>query len=216
VSACGLGCDAASDCNDGSGCTTDSCAFGVCQNVAASSELMNFTFTDAIDGWTASGGGLGVAWRESGAQVRSAPLSMYFGNAASTGYCASVTAAADLPGDATTTFPNGTITFDASLATVVRFDVWLDLRSGADVDQLDLRLRRPDGTETVVWTKAAIPASAYGAWVPVTVDLTAYAPFTGKLRFQMAVGSTIANGSCFGGDGVFIDDVRVVRTCGGL
>ncbi len=213
VSTCGLGCKSDLDCNDGKTCTTDTCTAGVCSNVAATSTRFDFSFTDQVDGWSPTGGAGPVSWRESGGQTTSPPLALYFGNAASDFYCLQTTANADLPGEPNPNFPLGTVSFGASGATVLTFDVWLDIRTSPDVDKLEVVLVREDGTELSVWGKASVNPGAYRSWVSVTVDVTAVAPFTGKVRFKMDVGSTFSNGTCFGRAGVFVDDVRLIQIC---
>lgn len=216
-------CDTVSDCEGGTGFCAGAlaCEAGQCVDNSGgkTEEHMTFVFTDGVDGWSTSQSG-GFYWRESSAQVVSPALSMYFGNNSSNHYCSSgggggaPDGVANLPGSPSDKFPGGTIEVEAGGKTSLSFQIFADIRSTLNRDQITVRLDTTAGDEIVLWTKEDLGGGNYEKWVPVTIDLTPHAPFTGKVRFFFDVVAKSGQGGCFnGGAGLFIDDVKVEQTC---
>jgi len=187
-----------------------------------SQTLMNFVFTEEIDGWQYNSNSA-YRWRESDKQSKSPSLSLYFGNEQGTNYCSfgqggsgfGQGGVANLPGGETDPFPTGTIAFDATGTTTLNFWVYADIRTNPNVDELLVQLERTDGAVIPVWTKADLGEGDYQKWIEVSVDVTYLAPFEGRARALFEVGNPWVDGGCDdGGAGPFLDDITLIQTCG--
>ena len=217
---CGTGCQHASDCNDGAACTEDLCLDGECQHIPASTPVMSFVFDETVEGWSPDPSSGAFRWRETDGDFTAAPMSMYFGNSGASAYCSllptipAASGVANLPGLASDNYPTGTISFGATGQAVLSFDLKLDVRDASNRDLFEVRLIGPDGDAVAtVFTKASVPDTLYGHWVPVVIDLSAYAPFTGSVQFFFDTVDKFGGGSCFLSDGVFVDEVRIDQFC---
>ena len=194
-------------------CESNQC---VSESAVESQELMNFVFTDAIDGWNYNNGGQ-YRWRESTENFVSPDRSIYFGNADGNEYCSpffgSPNGIAFLPGGQTENFPSGTIAFDGSGQTTLTFQVLADIRPQESVDTVVMRLVDGD-TQTTIWTKANLTAEQFDSWIPVSIDVTPYAPFNGRLEISFDVVDGGDFGGCAaGGSGLHFDDIKVEQNC---
>jgi hypothetical protein len=194
-------------------CEANQC---VTESTNASQTLMDFVFTDAIDGWNYNNGGQ-YRWRESDENFVSPDRALYFGNSDGDEYCSPFFGSPDgiafLPGGQTTNFPTGTIQFDASGETTLSFQVYAGVRPEADVDTIIMRLVNGD-SQTTLWTKADIGDNQFGTWIPVAIDLTPYAPVNGRIEIAFDVVDGGAYGGCAaGGIGLHFDDVKVEQVC---
>jgi len=186
-----------------------------------SQTLMNFVFTESVDGWSYNSNS-NYRWRESDSESKSPSLSLYFGNEDGQNYCSggpggfNTGGVANMPGSGeNSVFPTGTISFDATGTTELRFWVYADIRQNPNVDELLVQLERTDGAVIPVWTKVDLADTDYKKWVEVSVDVTYLAPFEGRVRALFEVGNPFAAGGCDdGGKGPFLDDIAIVQTCG--
>ena len=200
---------AAGFCGDAVTCVENACTLA---SIDKSQTLANFVFTDGTDGWSANPNWTFWRWRETSAKSVSPSISMYFGDSGAGAYCPGA-----IPwnpeGEAYLPASDAGFSVDASGKTVLRFQVFLDVRPNANVDILTVLLRPVGGgSDTPIWVKTALSSTQYKQWVPVEVDLTAYAPFSGRLVFRFQVVDRNANGGCQG-SGVYVDDVKVTQSC---
>ena len=177
---------------------------------------MNFVFTDVIDGWNYNNGGF-YRWRETSENFVSPGLALYFGNSDGVEYCSPFFGApngiASLPGGETNNFPTGAIQFDGTGTTTLSFQVLADIRPQDSVDTIVMRLVSGD-TQTTIWTKANLTEAQFGTWVPVSIDVTPYAPFNGRLEIIFDVVDGGDFGGCeAGGTGLHFDDIKVEQVC---
>ncbi len=209
-----LCCKVDGDCNDGDPkCTTDTCVASVCQYATNSSvpgccdpNIYSESFDGTLIGWTFvnSTGVATQGWQQwlTATQKVSAPGVLYYGNPATLSY--DFVSGSANSGNATSaafTIPAG--------ATSVKLNTQLfyATESGSTYDTFTLSV--VDGaTVTSVWSKAS-SAPAMSVWVPITVDLTAYAGKNVQLRFNFTTGDGAVNSTL----GVLFDDIKVTRAC---
>ena len=206
--ACAIPCVQDSDCNDGDECTADTCADGQCSNIAGEAPLVTLGFEEDPAGWSTESTAP-YRWRTTSSQAASGTHSLYFGNGGGDGYCTVLNF--QVP-SGTAALPLSPVAFDSS--AVLTFWTRLSIRSNAEVDVFTVSLVPSGGEPVQIWSKTAIAPSLYGQWVPVTVDLTPFAPFEGTLRLDFDVKNKLGGSTCAAGDGVFVDNVAVIKpTC---
>ena len=107
-----------------------------------------------------------------------------------------------------TSGPQQSFTIPAGATSVkLNTQLFYDTESGSTFDTFTLSV--VDGaTVTSVWSKAT-SSPAMSVWVPITVDLTAYAGKNVQLRFNFTTGDGAVNSTL----GVLFDDVKVTRAC---
>ncbi len=107
---------------------------------------------------------------------------LYYGNVGT----ASVGSAAPHSGIARSPW----VAFPKGHRATLRFQAYLDLRLGDDVDQFGVAVVRDGVAARLVWSKASYGSSV--GWRDVEVDLSAFggAPFQLELRFDTSVAST--------------------------
>jgi hypothetical protein len=93
----------------------------------------------------------------------------------------------------------------------LRFWLWMSTEATPTTDRLVVRLLLvQDGvvsTLPIVWTKQKLPQ--YGAWVPVEIDLSAFAGTIVRVSFDFNTIDAVFNAM----PGIYIDDIEVISTC---
>lgn len=201
-------CTSDADCVSNDECVVGSCNGGVCafQEDADCCEdglLLFAAFGSGLGGWTVQGT-TDAFWQISTQNTQTPPGALWFGNAATGNFMSSQGASAGRILSPPAAIPA------SAVSTVLNFSVWIDTEQPQQFDQFRIRLQLPDGSETpAVWNKSAIPASSYGTWVAVKVNLSAYAGQTVRVAFEFDSVDAIDNE----GQGVFIDDMTIVASC---
>lgn len=231
-------CGTDDECDDGDdACTAEACVNGQCEYVLLQSEncCMESLRSENFDGsapysWTATTPAApGVAaWQKSTQQFVSGDASIWFGNSATGTY--------EVPGQAV----SGVLQSQTHLAvpiltfTTLSFRVWMGTEfafgayPNADFDRLTVWAQplqsnnsTADGDPVLLWDSGAKSPmwwaeSEAGApigpvWVDVdALDLTPWAGRSVRLQFRFDSKDEFDNDL----PGVFIDDIRVNRTCG--
>ena len=199
-----------SECDDGDACTQDSCYLGACAfnaipGCCTEEDWLNETFSAGIPAtWLVSGQGL-ATWHASEARSSSAPTSAWFGNDETGTYDSE-------PGEASQgTLSTEPITIPEGTYAALDFDIWVDVEPVADYDVLEVRVQpiTMSALGPVVWDKTVLQNAQYATWVPVEVNLSAYAGQTVRVMFRFDSVDGIEND----GEGVYVDDIRIRRTC---
>ncbi|HIA01184.1 MAG TPA: hypothetical protein EYN66_04640 [Myxococcales bacterium] len=220
-------CTSNDQCDDGDPCTNDSCnadnscehsSVAGCCDVSVGDSLGKVDFLPGeIDGIAFAPSQGQYRWREHDSNAFDGEAAMYYGNNDGTHYCYSNFFGAS-PGTATIPvesdpFPSGVFDLPNTGTVSVFFHVRLDMRKEADVDKLQLDVLEGGQVIGTVWTKADVPATSYGEWVPAQVDLTPYGGKKVQLRFQFSVETASAYGGCYdSGTGPRIDLFEVISS----
>ena len=148
----------------------------------------------------------GIDWSVSEKRARTGGKSLYFGDPATGNYAndktvqaAVLTPALTVPG------------FPGAKPSVI-FWLWLQTEEFAGYDMLSLAVVSADETKEI-WNSDAIKGSSGNSWLPVEVDISAWA---GKsVKFQFKFDSKDANSNNY--EGAYVDDISL-RTgcCGGV
>jgi hypothetical protein len=201
VNAC---CLTDADCDDGDDiCTVDDCVDGFCSYGPTGLEgccLSQPTFWDfesPLDfTMTATSPPCGWQITDTG-KSSSGAISMYYGDLTTMTFACGHNAG-------TATSPDITLMPDVAYSLI--FDANLDVESNTVYDTLDL-FAVIDGQEVLLWDKFAMIAT--DSWYPYTVDLSALAGRTFKLRFSFNTHDEFANDST----GIYIDDLEITSSC---
>jgi hypothetical protein len=143
----------------------------------------------------------GVGWKPSAKRYNSAPTSLYYGNPKTLSY----DNGAANSGTATSPsydLPSGQRSF-------LSFWLWIDTESTDGFDVLTV-----EAGSKVLWTKstATITAAQYRSWQEVLVELHGLAGETVAFTFHFETVDAADNT----GEGVYIDDVMLLTSCGDL
>ncbi len=196
-------CYASGDLASSSACLScDPSQSGTAWTPTASAATQTTTFEAGLDGYTVSAAVSGVGWQSDGLRAKAGVKSLYYGNPTTKSYASGTTANS---GTAT----SAAITLPAGQKAQLSFWLYFDAEASDGFDVLTVKV----GTQTV-WTKSkqTLPQSLYRSWVPVTIDLSAYAGQSINIVF----GFDTKDGWSNSGEGVFIDDVAVLTTCGAI
>ena len=91
------------------------------------------------------------------------------------------------------------------------FALYLDVEQAAGRDPLEVIVHGDQGP-MVVWDKAALVPADYFTWTSQMVDLTPFGGQSVRIEFHFDSEDAAVNG----GEGVYIDDVRITTTCAPL
>ena len=202
-------CTTDADCNDQDDvCTTDACIAQFCQHTptGAAGCCVATVFTDDFEngvpaGWVATTSSTTIHWQTSSLQAHSGTSALWWGDAAKGNY--------DDGAQNFGTLTSLPLTLPAANAIDLSFWVWVQTESGT-YDNLTLSVTA-QGKTIQVWQKADDPgvAAGMGTWVPVKVNLSAFAGNAVTLVFKFDSGDSIANTT----PGIFVDDLLLHNAC---
>jgi hypothetical protein len=158
------------------------------------------TFETGLDGYTVSAPVNGVGWQSDGTRAKGGTKSLYYGNPTTKSYASGTTTNS---GSAT----SAAIALPAGQKAQLGFWLYLDAEASDGFDVLTVKV----GTQ-VLWTKSKQTLSQYRSWLPISVDLSAFAGQTINVIFEFDTKDGWGNS----GEGVFIDDVSVITSCGAI
>ncbi|MCB9554811.1 MAG: hypothetical protein H6707_01825 [Deltaproteobacteria bacterium] len=158
-------------------------------------------FEGGSGGFSLDGPVSGVGWVVSTRRANSGGSSLYYGDPNKGTYDNGAANQGDVVS------PNWAL--PSGKRAALFFWLYLDVEAAAGQDLL---LVQVDGN--TVWTKSAstVPVSDYRKWIPVEIDLKAYAGKTVRVTFSFRTIDGWANS----GEGVFIDDIQLLTECGTL
>ncbi|MBM4394700.1 MAG: choice-of-anchor J domain-containing protein, partial [Deltaproteobacteria bacterium] len=202
-------CQSAKECDDGDDvCTIDDCVAGRCVHAPTLApgccipELGTWTFDDGDGGWVLPPIAGGVGWQvttATGAETRSPPGALYYGNPASWDYDDGKANS----GTARSPWVDVPPGVEASLS----MHLWIDIESNVGWDLLTVWVEAADLDDVQVFQKTW--STPQNEWFPIEVDLSAYAGHT--VRVAVAFDTTDDSGNYY--KGVFVDDVFLATTC---
>lgn len=197
-------------CDDLDGCTTEECVgtpFGTCRVRATPdpSCCVFETFTAGFPDGEPQGFVLDeprddVGWHlvDTGYST-SIPWSLYYGNPGTLDY-----ATGDSANSGSAWSPG--VMLPAGARTTLRFWVWMDVETSENLDVLAVSAQTDVG-EFVLWEKPeALPVKV---WREVVIDISALQSHPVRFRFTFDTRDGRENG----GQGVYLDDIRVISTC---
>lgn len=218
------GCVTDGNCDDGDNCTLNTCLpDGTCQNeaVAAGPGCCGTGSWSAdfdsggleINGWAIDSiyGASDVTWQvfsnpggNGVPRYTSGTAALYFGNATSCvgALCPNYDNAGQ-PVGATATSPEFTVPQGASVS--LNFDAWIDKEAGAGFDVFSVNVVL-GGAAIPLWTAPLTHAN----FQPYSIDMSAWAGQTIQLQFSFDSVDGFGNLQ----EGVYVDTVELVATCG--
>ncbi|MFH1131043.1 MAG: hypothetical protein V1754_06890 [Pseudomonadota bacterium] len=157
------------------------------------SSLGDYTVDPAING---------VGWQLSTERAYAGQKSLYYGNPTNKNYDSGELAN---KGKAT----SAPISLPANKKAALHFWLYMDTETTPTFDMLTVA-----ANDTVVWQKSAtsLPLAYYRKWIPIEVDLSAYAGTNVALSFEMDTVDAWANT----GKGVYLDNITIITNCGAL
>jgi hypothetical protein len=199
-------CASDDDCLDGDPCSADTCVEGTCgvthlsEPGCCGAPVLATELNTVPPNASLSPSINGVTWILSEHRHWSPPTSMYFGNPVTHTYDAGADTAAI-----------GSLTLDGVDLTgmtqpVLAFQVWMNVEQYPFVDHFGVSV---EGAE--LWNKKTDAPDLPGptGWMPVTVDLSAYADQIVSVVFHF----DSKDGNSNGYEGVYIDDLVVGEAC---
>ena len=198
-------CTSDAECDDGDDiCTIDDCVDGFCifQQTGIEgccvAEPLDWTFETPTFELSTSASSPPCQWQvQSGQKAQSGTSALYYGNPNSQNFDCDANS-----GSATT----GDITLLPNVAYELTFWVYLDTELSTSFDMFWVNAE-VDGKTLGLWDKGSLNSTSQ--WQEVTVNISAFAGKTFKLRFDFDSMDSIANS----GEGVFVDDVKISSPC---
>ncbi len=207
----GESCAVDADCAGGDPCVTAQCVQGGCVSnpslapgcCGAPAGVFGFD-SGKLEGWVVTKGTTPVTWHVvSRAGRHTSPShALYFGdpsknppNFTGTGIVSGVV-------------ESPVMKLPAAGSAVLTFQLFMDTESGTSWDKLEVFVKL-GGAQTLVWDKAQLPGMPTGGFVPVELDLSAWMGQSVQVVFAFDSVDSAGNG----GEGVYVDDVRVDTTC---
>ena len=210
-------CLTSGDCDDQDPCTDDRCVARSCEHdpnylpgCCYDYERASWHFDPlSLSGFTVVPSDELVRWHISESRAVTGTTSLRFGSLTNNTY--------DDPGRPVSGYAESPWVYMPywNLVTL-NLSVWVDVEPHDPVTpERDLfqitALVAGDGIaeETVVWDRSSLDANLRRTWVPIEVDLGAFATEMILLRFRFSSADSENNT----GEGVYIDDIRVIRRC---
>ncbi|NUN15540.1 MAG: hypothetical protein HUU55_18100 [Myxococcales bacterium] len=150
-----------------------------------------------------------VKWQVNDAQSKSPKFSLYFGNPANKTFADGISATA---GMATSAKGSLYVGKSAKLEMWVYLDVEPYSADFTGIDMFEAVIVDQSGVEHVIWDKSKLPANGMKTWQNIKADLSA---FNGQ-SIQIKVYFDSYDGQVNSGQGVFVDDVKIIQECGNL
>jgi hypothetical protein len=187
--------------------TISSSGCGSCQSVSQNTwwtdlpaATSNTTgFESGMEGWVADPLSDSLGWQLSTVRAYAGSGSLYYGHPTNKSY--------DANGSANSgSVSSGTISLPAGQKAALHLWLYLDIESTAKFDVLSI-----EANSTAIWTKspATMPLSNYKRWIPLEVDLSAFAGSDIILTLKMDTIDGWANT----GEGIYLDAVTVLTNC---
>jgi hypothetical protein len=165
---------------------------------AGKAQISVSAFNTDLDGFTASKPTKQVGWQWATVRSTSAPGSLYYGDPATGSY----DSGSANSGTATTP----TLELPAGQKAYLAFQLFMDTETAGNFDVLVIQ-----AAGQVLWSKAKdMKATDYKKWTLVNLDLTALAGKPVKVEFHFDTKDDTNNKS----EGVYIDDVTLLTSCG--
>ncbi|GMV40482.1 MAG: hypothetical protein AMXMBFR64_21980 [Myxococcales bacterium] len=201
-------CFSDAECDDGDTvCTVDSCIGGACVFAPTGAPGCceaapgAWTFDGGVEEWTfVNSAGLDKGFQvwTGSPKTKSPPGVLYYGDPLKANF--------DF-GKSNGSATSPPVKLDAPGKVTVAFDLYVETEAGDFYDAVILWVVPDGGKAAQVWAKGS--STPQGTWTPVSVDLSAWAGKTVRLRFEMDTKDGAANG----GFGVAIDNVAITNTC---
>jgi hypothetical protein len=165
----------------------------------ASTDLSDFE--SGLGSFTVSAATNSVGWQAATLRPHGGKQSLYYGNPQKKNYDSGATN----NGTATRTG----IVLPAGQKAALLFWLYMDTEQGSSYDVLTVEV---SGKQ--VWQKdsTTMPAANFKRWVPIEINLWAFAGNTVSLVFKFDTKDSSSNTT----EGVYIDDIRILTACGGL
>ena len=162
-------------------------------------QLQAIDFEEGVGGLTIDPPTNAVGWQRSTERAHTGSYSLYYGNPLAHNYLSSGRNAGSF------SMP---LTLAAGGGAALSFWLYLDVEPTAGSDQLSVSLG-----DQILWEKprATLSFAPYRRWLFVQIDLSPYAGSTGELRFRFDSKDAWDND----GQGVFIDEIQLLSSCGG-
>ena len=169
--------------------------------LVSTSQSKVFTFEAASDDWTYDNSDPALGWQRHNKRAANGSYSLYYGNPTTGTYDNGVV------NSGTATSP--AIALSADKKAGAYFMVYLDIEVGNSImDALKLQVIVGTNASTV-WEKDVGQQPYLRQWIPIAVDLSAYAGSTIQLRFDFNTSDKVSNL----GEGVYIDDFTIYYDC---
>jgi hypothetical protein len=201
-------CASDAECDDGDDkCTVDKCVASFCRHDptgapgCCTSDLLATSFENGdAAGFELDPPVDGVGWTvTSAAKAAIGGWALYYGNPDTLDYDTGWDSNSGAALSPVVALPVG---YGASLG----FQVYMDTESDWEYDQLRVSWVSEAGTWTV-WDKGDL--DDFEAWVPVEVDLSAFAGTSGQVRFSFDTVDNLTNGTL----GVLVDELAIRSSC---
>jgi len=147
-------------------------------------------------GWIISNTDSKVGWVVSTKRPSGGSYSLYYGDPATGNFSSGST------NSGTASMPAVTLT--AGKTAGLAFMLYMDTESGTTYDKLKVY-----AGSTVVWDKNVTTTVTMKTWMPISVNLTAYAGQTITIKFEFNTVDSVANST----EGVYIDDIAIYDNC---
>jgi len=202
-------CKAAKDCDDGDPmCTDDQCIDGLCSWTKLSKPgccepvMQQSDFESGKPDWLVPQGTSATAkWQWlTGKQAKSGKGALYYGDPTKGNFDTGATHSGTIQQAVALTLPLGaTVKFS--------FQLWMDTEGGS-YDEFKVNVIGASGPKAV-FVKSTYPKWQLKQWMPIEVDLSAYAGQAVVLQLLFDTIDQIGNG----GEGVYVDDWKLERNC---
>ena len=205
-------CESPADCDDGDGCTVDSCEERVCQHSASSEPaccsvvLYQNDFSGSLGDAVVEDNGQPARWHYSTTSSHSADGAARFADPETGIYGNPETADGTAASQGKLVLP--AVEVPAGKTVELTFWIRVDVEKAPQFDLVSL-VARVGGETASLWSKSQLSDSDFDAWTKVTVDLS---PFAGK-AVVLAFGVDTLDGTKNDGAGVWVDDIRVAAAC---
>lgn len=158
------------------------------------------SFDQGLGGYTTSKLNGKVGWQLSSARYTTPPASLYYGDPAALSY----DSGSSNSGSATPPL----LDLPAGQKAYLSFQLYLDTETTSSYDLLQVRV-----AGKVLWNKATdMKLGDYKKWTLVTLDLSPYAGQSIQVQFHFDTKDELNNQS----EGIYIDDVTLLTSCGSL
>jgi len=152
--------------------------------------------TGTATGWTIVNSDTKVGWVVSTKRPSGGSYSLYYGDPATGNF------SSGLANDGAATAPGVTLT--AGKKAGLSFMLWMDTESSTYYDTMGVYVG-----STLVWEKDVTTSVSMKTWMPITIDLSAYAGQSVSIKFEFDTVDSISNST----EGVYIDDIIIYDNC---
>jgi hypothetical protein len=183
---------------------------GICNPTASPNDWSPVTgatatktdFESGLGGFTVSAATSGVGWQVSTLRPHVGAQSLYYGNP--------TTKTFDTPGSANSgTATSAAINLPAGQNAALTFWLYMDTETSSYYDTLSVEV-----SSKQVWIKdsTTMPYGNFKKWIPIAISLGGFAGTSATIVFKFETKDSSSNSM----EGVYIDDIAIVTTCGAL